>query len=156
MKPFDSAAAYEWATSRCALREYCRTDILRKLLEKGLPRPEADCLLDRLEAERYLDEARYAEAFVTDKTALDRWGRIKTRQALMMKGIDPAVIARALDTIDPDAYRATLRDLLREKARTLPATPPYQLRQKLIRYAAGRGFEADEVFGCLEGVETEE
>ena len=109
---------YKRAASRCAQREYCRSEWARKFIEGGLTHAEAEALLNRLEAEGYIDEARYARAFVHDKTLYDRWGRFKTRQALALKGVK--------------------------------ADSAYELQQKLIRYAAGRGFEQDLIFKVLE------
>mgnify|MGYP000883225264 FL=1 len=135
---------------RCAQREYCRSDWARKFIEAGLTLAEAEGLLDRLEAEKYIDEARYAKAFVHDKTLYDRWGRFKTRQALALKGIESGLIDAALAEIDDAAYTDTLKDLLAAKRRSVKADSDYEMQQKLIRYAAGRGFEADLIFKVLE------
>ena len=78
---------YKRAASRCAQREYCRSEWAHKFIEGGLTHAEAETLLNRLEAEGYIDETRYARAFVHDKTLYDRWGRFKTRQALALKGV---------------------------------------------------------------------
>lgn len=149
MTPPDTDKLYAYAAGLCARREYCRTEILRKLLERGLPRDEADVLLDRLEEKHFIDEARYATAFVHDKTLYDRWGRIKTRQALAMKHISQDSVDRAMEQIDEAEYRETLRELLLAKGRSVTAQTPYERRQKLVRYAAGRGFEPDIVFSML-------
>ena len=145
-----SDALYKRAAARCAQREYCRSDWARKFIEAGLTLAEAEGLLDRLEAEKYIDEARYAKAFVHDKTLYDRWGRFKTRQALALKGIESGLIDAALAEIDEAAYTDTLKDLLVAKRRSVKADSDYEMQQKLIRYAAGRGFEADLIFKVLE------
>ncbi|WP_314819315.1 regulatory protein RecX [Alloprevotella tannerae] len=145
-----SDALYKRAATRCAQREYCRSDWARKFIEAGLTLAEAEGLLDRLEAEKYIDEARYAKAFVHDKTLYDRWGRFKTRQALALKGIESGLIDAALAEIDDAAYTDTLKDLLVAKRRSVKAGSDYEMQQKLIRYAAGRGFEADLIFKVLE------
>jgi len=149
-KPLDTETAYTWAAGRCALREHCRSELMRKLIEKGLSKPESERLIERLEQEGYMDERRYAEAFVHDKTLLDRWGRIKTRQTLAMKGISNTDITRALAAIDEESYRTLLCELLQEKARTVTASGEKELKQKLVRYAAGRGFEPDLIFDCID------
>ena len=134
---------YKRAASRCAQREYCRSEWVRKFIEGGLAHAEAETLLNRLEAEGYIDEARYARAFVHDKTLYDRWGRFKTRQALALKGVGSEQIEAALAEIDEEAYYDTLKSLLQAKMKSVKADSAYELQQKLIRYAAGRGFEQD-------------
>ena len=142
--------AYTWAAGRCSLRECCRSEVMTRFLEKGLSRTEAEKLLDRLEDGDFINEERYARAFVHDKTLYDRWGRIKTRQALRMRGIDNDSIEAALATIDEEEYAATLRGLLEQKSRSIKAENEYEMRQKLVRYAAGRGFEPEAVFSAVE------
>ena len=85
MKPFNKAEAYSWAASRCAQKEYCRMELAQKFMQRGLSLSDCNEVLDQLERERFIDEARYACAFVHDKTLYDRWGRMKTRQALAVK-----------------------------------------------------------------------
>ena len=104
---------------------------------------------DRLEEEGYINDARFARAFVHDRTLYERWGRMKTRQALMQRGITPSLINEALQTIDEDLYSGTLRELLKTKARTTKAATTFELRQKLMRFAASRGFETHLVMDNL-------
>lgn len=149
-KKLTTEQAYTWATGRCSLRECCRSEVMTKFLEKGLSRSEAESLLDRLEDENFIDEERYAKAFVHDKTLYDRWGRIKTRQALRMRGIDNDKINAAIALIDEEEYAATLHGLLVQKSKSIKAEDDYEMKQKLVRYAAGRGFEPDAVFTAVE------
>lgn len=145
--------AFSRAAARCARREYCRADWRRKFIEGGLTVAEAEETLRRLEAEGYIDEGRYARAFVHDKAAYDRWGRVKIVNALRLKGIEASDIDEALSGLPAEAYRQTLVDLLHQKARSLSATDPYERRQKLVRFAASRGFEADLVFSVIDTIE---
>lgn len=152
MKPFDEHSALLWATTRCAQRECCRQDIRKKWLEGGLDTDLAERLLDRLEDEGFIDEARYARAFVHDKLEYDHWGRIKMTQALRLKGIRRSVIDEAMaEHIDEARYREVLRHILNQKVRTLSFDPndreeTYKAMQKLVRFAASRGFEPDLIF----------
>jgi len=141
---------FAWAAARCSLREYCRTDIRQKCFERGLNREETERVVERLEDANFLDETRYARAFVHDKTLYDRWGRIKTRQALAVKGIPAATIDDALAQIDDAAYRDALAALLEAKARTLTEPSPQKRRDKLLRFAAQRGYEPDLIFSLLD------
>ena len=91
----------------------------------------------------------YARAFVHDKTLYDHWGRMKTRQALAVKNIGNEHIEQALATIDEEEYQQILRKLLLTKTPTIKAATDYERAQKLLRFAAGRGFEADLVFRVM-------
>lgn len=148
----DLPSALDWATHRCARRESCRSEIAQHLQRHSLPTSTIDEVLATLEKEGYIDHARYAQAFVHDKLAYDRWGRLKIAHALRLKGIERSHIEAAFsEELNEATYRATLAGLLREKLRSLRFDPndrkaTYQASQKLLRFAASRGFEAEYVF----------
>lgn len=152
MKPFNEESALLWATGRCALRECCRMDIKKKWQEGGLDEDVCERLLDRLEDDGFIDETRYARAFVHDKLEYDHWGRIKMAQALRLKGISRKEIDTAMaEVIDDVHYREILRDILRKKAASITFNPEdreesYKALQKLVRFAASRGFEPELIF----------
>ena len=54
-------------TAKCAASEYCRADIRKMMSRWELPEGAVDRILKRLQDERYIDEQRYAHAFVRDK-----------------------------------------------------------------------------------------
>lgn len=137
----DNNQYYQWATSRCAQKEYCRSEIAKKLLAKGATPDEVDDTLGRLEAESYIDEARYARAFVNDKFRFDHWGRIKIRYALRQKGVSDFDTDDALALIDDDDYRQALADFIASRRRTTKGDTPYAVNQKIARAAITRGFE---------------
>lgn len=156
LKSEEEKQAYNRLAALCVRREYCRSDLKQKLRKMELTTTQRNHILDLLESERYFNEERYAKAFVHDKAQFDHWGRRKIRQALYMKEIAQGVVDEALKTeIDETAYRQTLRDLLRTKLRTLRFNPQdrraaYIASQKLLRFAAARGFEVELIFEEIE------
>ena len=108
-----------------------------------LPRQDADRVIDFLYDNAFIDDARFAHAFVNDKVAFDLWGRIKIRQALRLHGIDSETIAAALDDVDSELYRHNLDTLLRQKAKLTTETDPYKRKTALYRFAASRGYESE-------------
>lgn len=128
----------------CSRREYCRSDIYRKVSEAldGDAR-KAATVLDMLVEERYVDDRRYAEAYARDKSALSGWGVSKIRYMLSMKGISRDVMDTALEGIDGGKAAARLEKLLENKYRTLSGDP--QCRLKMLRFGLGRGYGYDEV-----------
>lgn len=141
---------YLWATSRCAVKEYCCAEIATKLQQKGATPDEIDALLERLVHEKYIDEARYAQAFVSDKFRFDHWGRVKISHALRQKGIADSLIREALSAIDEEEYLEALKDFIQSKRRTTKGDTPYAVNQKIARAAITRGFESHMVFDRLQ------
>lgn len=151
MKPITKEQAYSKAAARCSTAEMCATDIEKKLLQWGISEKEAAEIIAKLIQENYLNEKRFAEAFVHDKVQFDHWGRIKIAQALRMKGIDDRSISAAFENISPEQYAEGLKAVLQSKLRTLQKEPDeYQRAVKLTRFAMSRGFEFEEIKKCID------
>jgi regulatory protein len=121
-----------------------------KLKRWELDTAAADRIIARLQKERYIDDARYARAFVKDKIRYNKWGRRKVEQALWQKRIADDIRQQVLGEIDENEYLDVLRPLLKQKRRTTKAENDYALNQKLVRFALGRGFTFDLIRQCLD------
>ena len=127
----------------CSRREYCRQDIMKKVLAAlSGDADEAGRIMDRLVEEKYIDDLRYASAFARDKSSIAGWGVTKIRYMLAAKGIDRETIAAALQEVDEGKASDRLEKLLSAKVRSLKDDP--QCRMKLLRFALGRGYQYDE------------
>lgn len=147
--PASPAALYQWAAARCAQKEYCASELTQKFRQRGASLSDIESVLARLEDEGYLDESRYARAFVSDKFRFDHWGRVKITYHLRHKGISSAAITEALSEIDEEEYQENLRDFLQSRQRQTKAPTPAAARQKVVRAAVTRGYEAELVFNVL-------
>lgn len=151
MKDTDTVKVLDRMRRLCSRREYCRSDIFRKVSDAlSGDRDEAVKVLDVLVKEKYVDDLRYAVAYARDKAMISGWGETKIRYMLSGKGIEREVIARALEEIDADRAEVRLEKLLENKWRTLKGDP--QARLKLLRFALGRGYQYDEVTSVMESL----
>lgn len=133
----------------CSRREYCRSDIMKKVMTSlDGDREEAEKIVELLVSERYIDDLRYASAFARDKASLAGWGEVKIRYMLSSKGISKDVISRALEEIDQNKAGERLEKLMENKLRSLKDDP--QVRLKLLRFGLGRGYSYDEVSSVVE------
>lgn len=132
----------------CSRREYCRSDIMKKVL-KALEgdTEKAEKVLATLVEEKYLDELRYASAFARDKSSLAGWGETKIRYMLSAKGVPRDIISQALEEVDDSKARTRLEKLMENKYRSLKDDP--QCRLKMLRFGLGRGYGYDEVSDVL-------
>jgi regulatory protein len=154
--PFTQAQseAYLETVRFCSYRERSRQELEQKLQRLQLPQEQWDAVLERLAAEGFQDEQRYARAFATDKARLSSWGPLKIRQGLRRKGVPDALIDAALEQLDADSLQERLDHLLRQKDASLrnrrEALAPMEHRARLQRYALGRGFGHDAVRKALD------
>ena len=126
----------------CSQRELCFYDIETKLESWGVIKPDSHKILDILLKENFINEERYAKAFVKDKFNYNKWGKIKIVSHLKAKQIPAATIAAALDAIDNDEYIGAIEALLKSHKKTIKAKNDYELKAKLIRFGLSRGFES--------------
>lgn len=151
-QPLTQAQALNRAATLCARSEQSPGDIRTKLLKWGLSPGDASSVLSELQEQGFLDEERYARAFVKDKFMFNGWGRIKIAHQLRQKGIAPAVITQAMTSIDDDSYRTRLIELLRTKWRAVSDREPRAAWAAMMRFAASRGFEAEIASECIRQV----
>ena len=149
-KEMTEQEAYLQLAALCAQAEHCQQEMRDKMRRWGLDETVQNRIIDRLIKERYVDDERYARAFVKDKIRYNKWGRRKVQQALWMKRIDADIQQRVLDEIDEKEYLDVLRPLLKQKRKSIKAESDYELNQKLLRFALSRGFGFDIIRQCLD------
>ena len=142
--------AYLTLAALCAQAEHCQWEMLEKMRRWEVPEEAQARVMQRLVSERYVDDERYAQAFVKDKIRYNKWGRRKVDQALWQKHIDEDIRKRVLDEVDDDEYLKVLRPLLKQKRKSTKANSDYELNQKLMRFALGRGFTFDIIRQCID------
>lgn len=143
-----------WAAQSCSRKEYCRSEIHKKLLAKGANAEQAEAVMQRLVDDGFIDESRYARCYTSDKFRFDHWGKLKIANGLRAKGIGTADIDAALQTIPDEDYLSALTDFIQSKQRTTRAKNAFQLRRKVARSAIARGFEPHFVFDLTGELDT--
>ena len=124
--------AYLTLAALCAQAEHCQYEMLEKMRRWEVPEDAQARIMAKLIKERYVDDERYAQAFVKDKIRYNKWGQ------------------RVLDDVDDAEYLSVLRPLLKQKRKTIKAKNDYELNQKLMRFAVGRGFTFDIIRQCMD------
>jgi regulatory protein len=133
----------------CARSERSSGDALRLMKRWGVADDEARKVLARLQAERFIDDRRFAEAFVRDKLNLSGWGAYKIKMSLRTKGVSREVIDEVVSPmIEATDMKERLEDIMQRKLRTLKYTSTYEAKTKLIRFAASRGYDIEEAIEC--------
>jgi len=138
----------------CAYQERCVKDVTDKLRSFDIPQEAKDEILAYLLDNRFVDNKRFAHAFVRGKINQSGWGLNKIRFHLIQKGIDKEIIEEALGGTDEDTYRQRLMEILKAKAKTVKAENNFERNRKLAAYAMQKGFEASLVWEVLKDLDT--
>lgn len=137
----------------CSRSEKSTGDALRLMRTWGVPEAEQRGVLDKLIADRYIDNRRYAEAYTREKSQLAGWGERKIAMQLRLKGVERETISAVLAELKADDTMAErLHEKLTKKLRTVKAANDYELRGKLLRYALGLGYDYDMAAEAVERV----
>lgn len=148
-RTYTEAQLLQRMAALCSRSEHCEADIVAKL-QAAEATPEAiSRIMARLQSEHFVDNSRYAHAFVREKSEYAGWGRRKIEFALRRKQLPDSIIAEAISSLDGDATEQQLRQLIAQKNRSVSASSPYQRRCKLIRFALSRGFDMDLILKYL-------
>lgn len=140
----------------CSRAEKSTGDARRLMRTWGVPEAEQQEVVDKLVAQRFIDNRRYAEAYAREKSSLAGWGARKIAMQLRQKGVERDVITQTLAMLDADAQNDKLVEKLQRKQRTTKAANDYELRGKLLRYALGLGYDYEQAMGALDKIHLEE
>lgn len=116
---------------------------------------EVQQVVDKLIDERFVDNARYADAFVRDKLRFSGWGRRRIVNALRAKQISLEVISSLEHYFVDEEDSERLTEMLEKKARQVKARNAYDLRDKLVRFGLYRGFELEKLLPIAIRISTE-
>ena len=145
----DEKVALAKAEHYCAYQDRAQQEVRDKLYEWGLWTDAVENIISQLITANYLNEERFAKAYVRGKFSQKAWGRIKIKQGLKLKKVSDVLIKKALLTIDGDDYLRTLQQVIAKKAALVNEKNDFKRRYKLQQYAMGRGFEADLILDVL-------
>jgi len=148
-KEISEQSALQRLAALCSRGEHSSGEMLEKMRRWGLSEEAQARIMERLLRDRYVDDERFAHAFVNDKVKYNKWGRRKIEQALWQKGVDEEIRRRVLDEVEEEDFLTELRDLLKAKSRSITTKNDYERNMKLMRFALGRGYSYEQIRRCI-------
>lgn len=107
---------YKKISKYCAYQERCRSEVMTKMRQIGADSRQCTEMLVILEQEGFVDDERYARAYVRGKFRINGWGRLKIRNGLRAKLIDSSLIETAIkEEINEEEYIELLKKILSSK-----------------------------------------
>lgn len=140
----------------CAYQERSHSEVQQKLWDLGVWRQEHDGIIAALIEEDYLNEERFAVAFVGGKFRMKDWGRKKIYYALKEKKVSEYIIKRAMKEIPDEAYSNVVQELA-EKKYALLKNEQYMVRKKkTMDYLLQKGYEHELVTATVNRIAVKE
>ena len=144
------------ALMRLAARsEKSSGDAMRLMQNWGVEPAARLGVLQKLIDSKFIDDQRYAEAFVRDKMRFSGWGVFKLRAALRNKGIATEIVDKVLRSLDRGDMSVRLRSSLERKMRSVKYASRYDLKTKLMRYGASLGYDFESIADVVDSLISE-
>lgn len=148
-KKHSPAEAREKIRTYCVYRERSQYEVAQKLYDYGLYTALVNEIISELIQDNFLNEERFAQAFVRGKFSIKKWGRVKIKQALYPHKISDYILKKAFREIDEDVYLEVLQEVMDKKSRQLSIKNEFQRNGKIAQYTIGRGFEPELVWELI-------
>ncbi len=125
----------------CAYQERSQFETRQKLFEYGLFSEDVEQIISSLIEENFLNEERFALAYVSGKFNIKHWGRIKIKIELKKHKVSDYLINKALSKIDDEVYLDILKTEIEKKIKITSEKNKQKLIYNLIQYALRKGYE---------------
>jgi regulatory protein len=146
MQRFNKSYTLQEATSKmehyCAYQERCHQEVRQKLTSMNMIPQIIDVITVHLIENNYLNEERFAKAFVRGKFRFKHWGKARLSFELKKKDIGKNNINQALTEIEDEEYNEVFNRLAEKKAENLKESNIYKKRKKFVDYFLYRGWES--------------
>ena len=134
----------------CAYQERCHKEVRYKLVSLGMRGSDVEEIMDELICEGYLDETRYARSYARGKLRIKKWGWLKIKRSLQVKGISDYNLRQAHLELDAEEYKDILNAVLERKWTSLLRRGIKHPQAQTYNYAMSRGFEPHLIIPLLQ------
>jgi regulatory protein len=133
----------------CAYQERCHQEVRDKLYTFGLSPDDVELLIYEMIQHDFINEERFAKAYVRGKFIYKKWGRNKIKMELKRRKISDYCIKKGMKEIDGDKYEEVLLGLLEKKISSLKTIKGYQKNYKAAQFVMNKGYEGDIVWALI-------
>ncbi len=137
----DAEGAFRTGLRALERRSFARSDLARRLVQKGHPSAAVSVAVSRLAERGLLDDVAFALGYAEVRSARGR-GPVRVRHDLALMGVEREVIDRAVAVVWPPDVDTGARalELARTRAARLARLPRVAQRRRLLAFLARRGY----------------
>ncbi len=130
----------------CSYQERCHQEVRRKLVSMRMIPEAIDQIIVALLDHNFLNEERFAKAYVRGKFRIKKWGRRRLTLELKKKEIGIFNINQAISQINELDYLEVFNDLSESRLLFIKESNKLKKRKKLADYLLYRGWESHLVY----------
>ncbi len=125
----------------CVYQDRCHKEVRSKLLDLGIYGDDLEKIIVELIQDNFLNEVRFAQSYARGKFRIKRWGKMRIKREMKMKGLSDYCIKKGLAEIDEEDYEKTLDELLTKKRNLIREKNEYLKNKKLASFVYQKGYE---------------
>ncbi|WP_246073358.1 regulatory protein RecX [Formosa sediminum] len=130
----------------CAYQERCHKEVQDKLRNMHMIPEAIDTVIVHLVTHNFLNEERFAKAYVRGKFKFKYWGRNRLTAELKRRQISRYNIETGLKELETLDYYGTFDALAARRCELIKESNTYKKRKKLADYLLYRGWESSMVY----------
>lgn len=138
----------------CAYQERCHEEVITKLKSLKLADDQIDEYIVHLIEHNYLNEERFACAFVRGKHNIKKWGKIRLTNELKSRKISKFIIDKALKEITIEDYTNNFNMLAEKEWEAIKESNSQKKKRKFCDYLLRKGYESNLIFEKLDSLES--
>ena len=136
----------------CAYQERCHKEVEQKLYDLNMIPEAKEKIIIHLLQHNFLNEERFAKAFVRGKFSIKNWGKQRILNELKFRNISIYNINTALKEIDDEDYLKTLQKIAKKKLPLIKESNAFKKSSKLVNYLISKGFEPNLVYPIVKNI----
>ncbi len=133
----------------CAYQERCHKEVEQKLYDLNMISIAKEQIILHLLQHNFLNEERFAKAFVRGKFSIKKWGKVKIINELKFKGISAYNINSGLQEINQEDYLKTIQVTAEKKLNLIKEPTKFKKSTKLATFLISKGFESELVYKII-------
>lgn len=138
MSSMTPSMAIERMRKFCGYQERAHSEVRTKLIKLEVYGDDLEEIIAQLVSEDFLNEERFARAYVRGKFRMNKWGKFKIKMHLKQKRVSEYCINEGMQEISDEEYSNMIDDLLSRKlVGNIDAKAKQKIRDALMR----KGFE---------------
>jgi regulatory protein len=130
----------------CAYQERSHQEVREKLMGMHMIPEAIDVIIIHLLEQNFLNEERFAKAYVSGKFNIKKWGKSRIIYQLKQKGVSKCNINLAINVISNSHYIDVFNDLSEKKILQIKESDKQKKKRKFIDYFLRLGWESHLVY----------
>ena len=147
--PFTVQEAQKKLERYCAYQERCHQEVVQKLKSLNMIPEAIDQIISELITNNYLNETRFAQAYVRGKFRHKKWGKIRIQSQLKLRQISPWNIKKAMEEIPYEEYLKTFDELFNKFWIQYKQKDLFLSQKKVVDRLQYRGWENELIFKAI-------